>query len=128
MEGVDGLSLGGWSGLSLLSFAVVSSVALRNVNARRVDLSKVMLSMEWVEKASAYGVRDRLAPWEWSYMDIVASVCSSIGACAAEREVRECMELLKKSFGIDQQCGCVNANAKRKANVKKKKEDNEEAT
>ena len=57
-----------------------------------------------------------------------ARVYSSIVACAVEREeVRECMELLKKSFGIDQQCGCVNANAKRKANVKKKKEDNEEA-
>ncbi|EJD01803.1 uncharacterized protein FOMMEDRAFT_156930 [Fomitiporia mediterranea MF3/22] len=49
-------------------------------------------------------------------MDIVASVCSSIAACTAERE--ECMELLKKSFSVGQQCGCVNANANREASVK----------
>ena len=49
-----------------------------------------------------------------------ARVYSSIVACAVEREeVRECMELLKKSFGIGQQCGCANANAKRRAEVKK---------
>ena len=73
-------------------FAVVSSMALRNVNACRVDLSKVMLSMEGGEKASAYSVRDRIAPWEWSYMDIAASVCSPIVACVAERETYAIIE------------------------------------
>ncbi|EJC97496.1 uncharacterized protein FOMMEDRAFT_24397, partial [Fomitiporia mediterranea MF3/22] len=59
-------------------------------------------SMEWqVGKESMRGVRERIAPWEWLYIDIVASVCSLIVACAAEREeVCKCMELLKKSFGI----------------------------
>ena len=56
-------------------------------------------------------------------MDMVASVCSSIVACAAEwkKYVNTYMEILKKSFGIGQQCGCTNANVKRKAN--KEKED-----
>ncbi|EJC99946.1 uncharacterized protein FOMMEDRAFT_159523 [Fomitiporia mediterranea MF3/22] len=69
----------------------------------------------WGRRVRA-GVGERIVPWEWSYMDIVASVCSSIAACAAERE--ECMELLKKSFSVGQQCGCVNANSNRKASVK----------
>ncbi|EJC97635.1 uncharacterized protein FOMMEDRAFT_162658 [Fomitiporia mediterranea MF3/22] len=48
-----------------------------------------------------------------------ARMCSSIVACAAEQEEeREYMELLKNSFGIGQQCGSANANAKRKASIK----------
>ena len=62
-----------------------------------------------------YGVRERVALWKCLYMDVVASVRSSTVACAAEREeVRECLELLEKSFGVGQQCGCTNANAKRR--------------
>ena len=58
-----------------------------------------------------------------------ARVCSSIIACLAEQEeVCECMESLKKSFGIGQQCGYTNANAKRRAKVKKKESDEGEAT
>ncbi|EJC99661.1 uncharacterized protein FOMMEDRAFT_160087 [Fomitiporia mediterranea MF3/22] len=95
VEVADRLSAGGVSGGSLLPFNAVSCPAQRK-NARGVAYQK----------------------------DVVTSRYSSSVACAAEREVvRECMELLKKSFGIGQQCGCANANAKRKASVKK--EDNE---
>ncbi|EJC97408.1 uncharacterized protein FOMMEDRAFT_163526 [Fomitiporia mediterranea MF3/22] len=93
--------------------------ALGNINVHGVGPSRVMSSIGWWEgKESVQGVRERIAPEEWSYMDIVASAYSPIVACVAEREeVRKCMELLKKSFGIGQQRGCANANAKRKASV-----------
>ncbi|EJC97300.1 uncharacterized protein FOMMEDRAFT_24577, partial [Fomitiporia mediterranea MF3/22] len=59
-------------------------------------------SMEWwMGKESMQGVRERISPWEWLYIDIVASVCLPIIACAAEQEeVHKCIELLKKSFSI----------------------------
>ncbi|EJC97447.1 uncharacterized protein FOMMEDRAFT_163299 [Fomitiporia mediterranea MF3/22] len=84
-----------------------------------VGPSRVMSSIGWwAGKESVQGVRERIAPEEWSYMDIVASAYSPIVACVAEQEeVRKCMELLKKSFSIGQQRGCANANAKRKASV-----------
>ena len=113
VEGADGLGSGGVSGGPLLPFKMVSWTALGNVNARGVGPSRVMSSMEWwVGKESACGVGERIVRWEWSYIDtdIVASVCSSIVACAAEREgeVCECVELLAKLFiGIGQQCGCA---------------------
>ena len=73
-------------------------------------------------KESARGVVERIVPWKWSYMDIVTGVCSSIAAYAAEREeVRECVEVLKSLFGIGQQCGCANANSKRKAKEEKRR-------
>ncbi|EJD00272.1 uncharacterized protein FOMMEDRAFT_159971 [Fomitiporia mediterranea MF3/22] len=75
--------------------------------------------MEWVRRERVYGVRERVSLWKWSYMDVVASVRSSIVACAAERE--ECMELLKKSFSVGQQCGCANANAKKEGERKKRR-------
>ena len=47
-------------------------------------------------------------------------MCLSIVACTAEQEeVCKCMRLLKKLFGIGQQCKCANAGVKRKANIKK---------
>ena len=47
----------------------------------------VMSSMGWwVGKESARGVGERIAPEEWSYMDIVTGKCSPIVACVAERE------------------------------------------
>ena len=120
VEGVDGLGSGGVSGGPLLPFEMVSWTALGNINARGVGPSRVMSSMEWwVGKESARGVGERIAPWEWSYIDIVASVCSSIVACAAEQE--DVRELLKKLFGIGQQCRCANANAKRKAKREKRR-------
>ena len=75
-------------------------------------------------KESVCGVKGRIAPEEWSYMDIVVSVCSPIVACIAEREeVRKCVELLNQSFSIGQQCGCVNEC--KKESKHNKKEDNE---
>ena len=73
------------SGGPLLPFDMVACTALGNVNTRRVGPSRMVSSMEWAGKESAHGVGERMAPWEWSYMDIVADACSSI-ACAAERE------------------------------------------
>ena len=101
----------------------VSWKALGNIYAHSMGPSRVMSSMGWwVGKETVHGVEERIVPEEWSYMDIVARMYSLIVASVAEREeVRECMELLKKSFGIGQQCGCANANVKRKAN--KEKED-----
>ena len=131
VEGVDGLGSGGVSGGPLLPFEMVSWTALGNVNARGVGPSRVMSSMEWwVGKESARGVGERIAPWEWSYMDmdIVASVCSSIVACAAEREeeVRECIELLAKLFiGIGQQCRCARMRMQKGRRTKGGKDNNE---
>ena len=39
-----------------------------------------------MEKSNTYSIGEMAIPYEWSYMDIVASVRSSIVACAAERE------------------------------------------
>ena len=76
-----------------------------------------------MEKSKTYSIGEMAIPYEWSYMDIVASVCLSIVACTVEREeVCRCMELLKKSFSIGQQRGCAIAKAKMKANVKKDSE------
>ena len=98
MQGVDGLSSGGVSDGSPLPLEMVSWTALENVSARTLGPSRMMLSMEQVGRESALGIGEMIVPWEWSYMDtdIVASVCSSIVACAAEQEeeVREYVELL----------------------------------
>ena len=111
VEGVDRLGSGGVSGGLLLPFEMVSWTALENVSARTLGPSRMMLSMEQVGRESAHGIGEMIVPWEWSYMDtdIVASVCSSIVACAAEREeVREYVELSAKLFiGIGQRCGCA---------------------
>ena len=76
----------------------------------------------WVGKETVCRVEERIAPEEWLYMDIVVSMYSPIVASIAEQEeVCECIELLKKSFGIGQQCRYTNANAKRRAKVKKRR-------
>ena len=100
---VDGLGLGAVSDGPLLLFEMVSWTALENVSARTLGPSRMMLSMEQVGRESALGIGEMIVPWEWSYMDtdIVASVCSSIVACAAEQEeeVRKCVELLTIGIG-----------------------------
>ena len=130
---VDGLGLGAVSDGPLLLFEMVSCTALGNVSARPLGPSRMMSSVGQVGRGSAHWIGEMIAPWEWPYMDtgIVACVCSSIAACAAEQEeVCECIKLLAKLFiGIGQQCGCTNANANRKAKKRKKEDNNEgEAT
>ena len=62
VEDVDGLGSGGVSGGTggpLLPFDMVSLAVMKNVNAPRVDLSRVMSNVEWVGKKSAYSVGER---------------------------------------------------------------------
>lgn len=72
---MDGLGSGGWGRTAGVPHGSRECEGTR----RGLVEGDVKYGMAWEG--------ERVAPWEWSYMDMAARACSSMScACAAERE------------------------------------------